>query len=140
MGSHIKRTMVHTELDQKTGLLRTSVLKQFPDTSAGDLAYLDHSRPHDVQIRPMLDGERPRGSARSFPPGATWLVYISPLGFQLRSLVTMPSPYRKNIASNVARAIRRVARVSPAHAAAFEMAMGGVDPFEGAPGNFGTGS
>lgn len=129
MVSQIRRTMVHTEVDRPTGLLRTSVRSAYPDPSIGDLVYFDQSRPHDVQIRPMIDGERPEGSGGPFPPGATWLVYQSPFGFQLRALVTMPAPYRRNIRSNVARAIRKVALVSQAHAQMFELAHSGIDPF-----------
>ena len=128
MAQVIKRRMLHSER-RPSGDLVTTMRSHMPDCAPGDLAFLDPSRPLDVQIRPMLDGERPRGSAKSHPPGATWLVWTSPLNVQLRALVTMPPPYRKNIASNVARAIRRVAQVSPEHAKAFEMALSGIDPF-----------
>lgn len=130
MAQQIVRTMFHTAQSATTGDLVTTIRSHSPDLLPGDLAYLDPNRPNDVQIRPMLDGERPAGSLGPFPAGSMWLVYVSPTtGHHLRSLVTLPAPYRKNIASNVARAIRRVAQVSPAHAHAFEMARKGVDPF-----------
>lgn len=129
MVQQIKRRMVHSVRDASGGLV-TTLRNQMPDCGPGDLAFLDHSRPHDVQIRPMLDGERPEGSPGPFPAGATWLIWTSPQGMQLRALVTMPPPYRKNIGSNVARAIRQVAHVSPAHAKAFELALSGKDPFD----------
>jgi hypothetical protein len=125
MVEQVKRMMMHSAYDTCSGVLVTSFHSHSPDLVPGDLAYLDPNRPHDVQLRPVLDGERPGGNYS----GTTWLVWTAPSGRQIRAIVALPAPHRRNVASNVTRAIRRVARVSPAHALAFEMACSGLDPF-----------
>lgn len=122
-----KKSAVVTAADD-FGNLRTALVKPYPDVAAGDLAYLDPARPHDVQIRPMLSTERPPASRDNYPPGAMWLVWTSRSGFQLRSIVQMPVPYRKNIRSNVSRAIAKTAKFSAAHGKMFALAHSGVDP------------
>lgn len=101
-----------------------------PDLEAGDLAYFDPDRPHDVQIRPLLANERPEGAIGTYPPGAMWVAWKSRTGKQIRAIVALPAPYRKNIASNVWKAIRKVHSYSPVHAALLTFAMQGVDVFD----------
>lgn len=106
----------------------TTIYNPYPDLSAGDLAYLDLSRPHDVQIRLMLDNERPPSAERNYPPGAMWIVWTSRTGSQVRGIVQMPAPYRKNLRSNVAMAIRKIGRFSKVHGHLFALAHAGADP------------
>lgn len=124
-----KKAAVVTVADD-FGNLRTTLVNPYPDVAAGDLAYLDPARPHDVQIRPMLNSERPPDSRDSYPPGAMWLVWTSRSGFQVRSIVQVPAPYRKNIRSNVSRAIAKTAKFSTAHGHLFALAHAGADPFD----------
>lgn len=126
--SDTKKAALVTAVDD-VGNLSTTMENPYPDVTAGDLAYLDHTRPHEVQIRPMLVNERPPSSKGNYPPGAMWLVWTSRSGFQLRSIVQMPAPHRRNIRSNVARAIRKTTKFSPAHGKLFELAHSGIDPF-----------
>lgn len=112
------------------GNMITTIENPYPDLAAGDLAYLDQSRLHEVQIRPMLDHERPPSSVDNYPVGAMWLVWQSRSGFQLRGIVHMPAPYRKNIRSNVSLAIRKTEKFSPLHGKLFALVHSGVDPFD----------
>lgn len=73
MVEQVKRMMMHSAYDTCSGVLVTSFHSHSPDLVPGDLAYLDPNRPHDVQLRPVLDGERPGGNYS----GATWLVWTA---------------------------------------------------------------
>lgn len=127
-GTQKRKAMVTTVDD--IGNVVTRIHNPYPDLTAGDLAYLDQSRLHDVQIRPMLDNERPPATADDYPPGSMWLVWTSRSGVQVRGVVHMPAPYRKNIRSNVALAIKKTAKFSPLHGKLFALAHSGVDPFD----------
>ncbi|HHY50166.1 MAG TPA: hypothetical protein GYA10_10510 [Alphaproteobacteria bacterium] len=100
-----------------------------PDLAAGDAQFLDESRPHELQTRPLLSSERTPNSIDEYPPGAQWLIYRSPTGKQLRAIIKVPLRYRRNVRSNMERAVEQVEKFDLAHGAMFRLALNGIDPF-----------
>lgn len=87
---------------------------------AGDAQFLDQDRLHELQIRPLLNSERP-SSIAPYPPGTMMLVVRGPI--ELRAVVKLSYPYRKNLFSNCIRALEQVERFDPQLGSLFRAAM-----------------
>lgn len=97
-----------------------------PDYSAGDAQFLDDTRPHDVQIRPLLPSERTPRSSGKYPRGTRLIVYRPLLGMELRAVVHLASRHRANTPENVRIAVAEVKRFDKSIGAAFELALNGT--------------
>lgn len=96
-----------------------------PDYTIGD-QLLDSSRPHDVQLRPMLPSERTPNSTGRYSRGARMLVFKPLIGMELRAFVHMPSGRRDNTEANVRLAVAELSKFDRGVAKLFEMALEGT--------------
>jgi hypothetical protein len=109
----------------------TSFTAEMPNIAAGDDQFLDPvERVGKLRIRPMLDSERTPNSVGQYPAGASWLIFFSETGRQLRAIVKLPFGRRKNTPSNIALAVDQVEKHHPGYGLMFRVARDGVDPFQ----------